>query len=363
MRVRAAALAVALLGCDTVRGLEETPTPLVRIPVVVTGEPRAPLRVALVWGAQYLSDFFCLLPPESEEAAAVAAAGCRDPFGFVPQRVGAEVAVEPGVPGVLELYDLPAPDVMVGDLTARVGYASVVVYEDVDGNGALDLQCIPRGDDGEDERGGGRDCEEARSREGLDVVRGASFLTMTAPDQRIAFREGDFNAASAFYPRAGCPAPPQGFSLLGAGGFTRAGAVAAILQGQLPPEDPATCTALPASTPITVALQPAKNVREVGCGSGEVRNGFSKYEAPPQNPPGSRRPYACVALPDVGALNGEAPRDPIMQVVVASVPSAPCKYISHWILRGCENDARCENPEWDQTEHPPSWWPCPMEAP
>ena len=63
---------------------------------------------------------------------------------------------------------------------------------------------------------------------------------MTAPDQRIGYLEGTFTP-SAFYPRNGCDPPPDGFSVLSAGGFSAADAFALVLQGMLPSEDPATC--------------------------------------------------------------------------------------------------------------------------
>ena len=347
-----------LAGCGDLRGLEENVTPLVRIEVQADAPDDPPLRVALVWGAQYLSDIFCLLPPASAEAAAVVAAGCRDPFGFVPQRVGADAPVVAGEATFIELIDLPAPDVMVGDLTARLGQGSFVLYEDVNKNGTLDLVCLPR-------RGRGRDCDPEAKSEGGDVIHGASFVTMTEPDVRLAFREGGFNEASAFYPRVGCPAPPTGFSVLGAGGFSQAEALAALLRGELPAQDPATCTSTPAATArVPLRVRPTEEVSAVGCGAGEVENGFAEYDEPPYEAPDPSRPYACVPVPDFGMLTGEAPaEEEVLQVVIAGMPDAPCKTVTHWLLKGCENDARCSNPEWDYSANPPTWWPCPTEAP
>ena len=63
--------------------------------------------------------------------------------------------------------------------------------------------------------------------------------------------EGAFDAASAFYPRAGCDPPLPGFSVLAAGGFSAEAALAALLSGGLPPEDPSTCAvSAPAEMPI-----------------------------------------------------------------------------------------------------------------
>src|SRR6185369_9462206 len=176
------------------------------------------LRVALVWGAQWLTEPFCVLPAESPEAAAVIDAGCRDPFGFVPAAVSVGVPIDVDVPTTLTLVQLPSADVMVGDVTARVAYGSLVVFDDRDDSGTLELAMPQRAPSG------GR---QGRPPQGgttsADVIYGASFLTMTVPDQRVAYREGAFDAASAFYPRAGCELPPPpGFSVLAAGGFSAA---------------------------------------------------------------------------------------------------------------------------------------------
>ena len=80
--------------CGGLQGFDGEAPPLVSFDVVFQGDlaPLLPagvsdvhaLRVALVWGAQWLTEPFCVLPAESPEAAAVIDAGCRDPFGFVP---------------------------------------------------------------------------------------------------------------------------------------------------------------------------------------------------------------------------------------------------------------------------------------
>ena len=94
------------------------------------------------------------------------------------------------MPATLTLSQLPAPDVMVGDVTARVAYASLVVFDDRDDSGTLELSRPRRPPFAfEDERG----FQPGRP-DSLDVIYGASFVTMTAPDQRVAYREGAFDA-------------------------------------------------------------------------------------------------------------------------------------------------------------------------
>jgi hypothetical protein len=370
----------ASLGCDDLVNLTDTTDPLASVQVELSGplpggvRPER-VRVALLWGTQYISDFFCLVPTTDAEANVVVRAGCRDPFGFVPLRVGANAALSTEGPTVLPLFDLPAADVMVGTLVARIGHGSVVVYEDRNENGTFDLACVPR-------RGRGSDCKADTLTD--DLVLGASFVSMSQPDQRLTFREGGFEPLTAFYPRAGCPEPPVGFSVLGAGGFSTAQAFLDILQGNLPQQDPATCTqASLDAAPIAVALfrddADLQRLQELGCGSNGVQGGFVEYEAPPADAPDEGRALACAPVADVSSLQpdqtppdrepgeGEAaePRAPILHAVLAGPADARCKSVTHWLLRGCEDDPRCENPEWDFTANPPEWWPCPVpdEAP
>jgi hypothetical protein len=197
--------------------------------------------------------------------------------------------------------------------------------------------------------GGGPDAEdeEEDARRGDPIV-GASFVSMTAPDRRLAFREGDF-VESGFYPRHGCGAPPRGFSVLAAGGFTRDAAIAATIAGELPAQDPAACSELaPEASTIEIALQPAP---EVGCE--QRRNDSSvRYRDPPLQSPLDGHAFACAAIPSLG----DEPPD-VTQLVVAV--DAPCKSLTHYTLVGCEDGGLvCDHYEWDLRANPPAWWPC-----
>jgi len=354
--------ALALAGCDALSGFGGDVPPLATIPVEVTGDlgPLRPpgtenetpaLAVALVWGEQWQTEPLCILPPGSPEIGAAVAAGCRDPFGFVPTLVAANTPVEPGVPTQLDLLGLPSADVMVGTLISRVAYGSLVVYDDRDGNGTLDLRRFHETPHGGEDRGDG----EGPPAEGRDVVYGASFISMTLEDRRIAFREGAFNAASAFYPRPGCGEPPAGFSVVGAGGFSAEDAIAASLMGMLPLEDPTTCveTAVDAST-ISIPLQDPASVSELAC-SERVRNPLAMFREPPADAPDfTNRTLACGPLPDFGTGLGAG----IIELVVTGRPDDQCVGITHYALRGCRENVLCEVPDWDFTATPPAWWPC-----
>jgi len=350
--VIAAAVSVCIAGCGELKGLGGDPPPLVTFNVKVgNGVPSVrSLQVALVWGAQWLTEPFCILPPESDAAAAIIAAGCRDPFGFVPARVAMSAPITLDALASLSLFDLPSADVMVGDVTARVAYGSFVVYDDRDGSGTLELATTHRA------QSGGRGADFQDIADSADVIYGASFVTMTAPDQRVAYREGGFTP-SAFYPRSGCEDPPQGFWVVGAGGFTKAVGLASAVTGQLPPEDPSACTrASPGDAVINVDLQASAGVNEVGCVE-RADDSSTRYREPPADPPNlDGRMTACAHLPSFDA--GSQPN--LIQMVVSGRATDRCKGLTHYTLRGCRENVACPVPDWDYTATPPAWWPCPL---
>lgn len=366
--------AAALASCGDLRGFGGSATPLATIKVEVQGSVpdaadmagREPaLRVALVWGDQWLPEPFCILPPADEQTAAVVAAGCRDPFGFVPKLVAANAGVEQGR-ATLELLQLPSAEVMVGDLTARVAYGSLVVYDDRDGDGTLRLDRARRLRGRQDD--GPPDSEDMRS---VDVVYGASFVSMTEPDTRVAYREGGFRAQAAFYPRNGCGDPPPAFSLLSAGGFSALAVLDAIAMGGLPPEDPAQCRQSLLDETVVIRLRPSAELRGVGCEQNRT-DGSTRYREPPEEAPDLEgRSHVCAEIPtfqaDLNPEGGEPQQaddaPPQLQWVVSGNAADTCVGLTHFALRGCFEDVRCALPEWDLTSNPPQWWPCRVQAP
>jgi hypothetical protein len=363
-RVAAVALgmlgAAALGGCGNLQGLGGPAPPLVTFQIEATGDLGAlrppgitsevSLQVALVWGAQWWAEPFCVPPPQSDAAKPVVAAGCRDPFGFVPAQVGASVPVSMNQPTTLSLNALPTADLLVGGVSSRVGYASLVLYDDRDGTGTLELSSPHPAPGGG--RGGPPETESVDSN---DVVYGASFITMTAPDLRVAYLDGTYQL-SGFYPRNGCGDPPAGFSILGAGGFTVADALAASAAGTVPMEqDLGACSvAQPDATVVPIAAQSPANVVEVSCAE-RTLDGSTRYRQPPPDLPDLNvRAFVCVPVP---APAGQPPSD-LTQVVVSGLPGDRCKGLTHYTLRGCNEDVSCAIPDWDFTANPPSWWPC-----
>jgi hypothetical protein len=375
----ALAAATCAAGCTKLAGLTEQPTPLGRIQLKVTGDfaavrlpstrtETARLRVALAWGGQWQPEPFCVEPPESDAAAAVIAAGCPDSFRFVPLRVNANLDVQPGVPATIDLMSVPTVDLMVGDLTGRVAYASLVAYDDRNHSGTLELRraarnATPAGDGGVPDAGvdAGADAgvdaggDAGAAPRSADIVYGASFISMTLPDQRVAYLEGTFDAAAAFYPRHGCPAPAPGYSVLTAGGFSATAALEAAAAGKLPDEDPARCSQAPLTdAEIVIPLQPPDAVSSVACTASS--GGTTTYRKPGTAPDLTQRAWACIKVP--GSSGGAA----AAQLVVASAPGDACKGVAHYVLTGCSNGPPCTgtSTQWDLSADDKllAWWPC-----
>lgn len=120
-------------------------------------------------------------------------------------------------------------------------------------------------------------------------------------------------------------------------------------------QDPATCSELGTDAVIPIPLSPAEQVREIGC-IGRRADSSVRYRQPPVEPIDlANRVAACAPVPDFGT--GDAAG--ITQYVVSSRSDERCKIITHYVLRGCDEDAACALPEWDITQTPPAWWPCP----
>lgn len=359
--IRASAL-VFLAGCGDLVGFGGGAPPLTKLHLRATGDFASvrvltsadeDLRVALVWGTQWLPEALCIVMPESAEVAAVVAAGCRNVLSFTPNRVASSIAITPNTEVEMPLFALPAADVMVGDVTARIAYGSFVIYDDRDHDGTLGLARVhqPAGDG----PGPPEDPPDGPS----DIVYGASFVAMTEADRRLAFREGGYTQA-AFYPRRGCGDPLPGFSILSAGGFTLTAAIAATLANELPAQDPATCAEqTPDETVVDIPLRAPREVSEVACEQRQLDSTVRYLRPTDEAPDLTRRTFACASIP---SFVGE-PLTGVTQLVVASDPDDRCRGVSHYTLRGCDRgEIECDSPAWDLTATPPAWWPCPAGA-
>jgi hypothetical protein len=337
--------AAALAGCGELHGLRsEDLTPLARVHVRVVGDIEAvrqpeeqppQLRVALLWGQPWLPDASCIPPFENQQHADLAARGCGDPLGFRRAGFGSGLGLDPDAEvapdgtATLDLSELPS--MLYGDAFGQIVYGSFVVYDDLNGNHFLD--------------------------DFNDVTYGASFRSMSKADTRLAFRHGAFDDRSAYYPRRGCAPPPEGFSIVAAGGFTLEQALDAQLHGELPEQDPSQCREDSIDGEVAVQLLHHSEVGEVTCIG--FASGF--YSPPPPVPPLESQLTACTSIPDRGTgLSHGKSQLLIAQAFTFTPFDRSCKLVQHVLLRGCYNDPFCETPDWD-VQRPP-WWPCRVET-
>jgi hypothetical protein len=362
-RAPALAAALALAACGKLQGFSGEAPPLATFNVTWSGDV-TPLRpagsdpprmtVALVWGANWLVDPFCLVGV-GPAVQFVKPAGCPDPFSFAAAAVAASAPLDQDGPTGLTLAQLPPPDVMVGDYTASIAYGSLVLFDDVDGDGTLGLARPHRFSAASDPTA------DPLAPDPSDVIYGASFVTMTAHDRRVAYREGGFDATRWFYPRAGCAAPPPGFSVVDTGGFTPTEAFIALATQQLPGEDdPGMCSdSLPEQTSVDIPVRPPAAVQQVGCDARDEQ-GLTTYLRPPSvKPDTAGRVEACANVPP-------SPLTPALsriQWVVSGRSTDRCKGLTHYALRGCYSSASCTVPNWDDNAAPPPWWTCPHDPP
>jgi len=347
-------------------------------------EVKAPLRLGVLWLDISAPDAWCVLhvtsalgfppsagaggeqtsaPPLTEELSALTAERCRDPLGVSPGLIGPSVAVAERLAqegGIIELpfTQLPSAEVLFGSPEARLGYATVVLFEDLDQNGTLSL--------GEPKRvgwrgGRGRDDEGEEGLKRPDRVIGASFQSLSRPHQRLVFREGAAVESPFFYPTVGCEAPPKGLSVLKSD-VTLAELVSALApyllneasrgdEGgpapEMPPEAPPLrddlCELKGLDEPLQLQVEaPSARLQELVCEPLEDAG-----EEPPEREPDGVE-LSCVSATE---LLGSEPLE--------SEGGASCRGVHYWRLVGCPlGELSCEEPRWDMRSNVPSWWPC-----
>lgn len=355
-------------GSDALNALSEVPQPLLSLHVKVSGdikqfqpvgtEAEVPhLRAAVVWGETVTADRFCTwvqdanmgqqlpkeppynLPPDASQVA-VAAAGCRDIYDFVPGTVGPSAPVQPDGTARIDFDALPRSTVLVGAPGNRLGYAAIVVFDDRSTNQVLDLKQAqeaagkggpgggggPGGDTGGGPGGPVGPGSSATAPAKGDFLYGTTFLSMLQPNQRLSYVEGVFDPKNLyygnFYPMIGCNGPATGFSRIAVSGSFQA----------------PTCTTTPLSTAIDIALQVTETVRSAICRSQNPR--YRDTERP--EPPDLKQPWACLNTNEL----------------LVAYPPGECKGMTHYQLRGCRSDEACKTPEPALPDVLPKWWPC-----
>ena len=169
---------------------------------------------------------------------------------------------------------------------------------------------------------------------------------MTAPDQRVAYREGAFDAASAFYPRAVATPPPRGFSVLAAGGFSAAdrsggGPRRRRCRRRIPRPAPADAPADADDRRSPRAA--AADVAEVGCDE-RTDDSSVRYREPPADAPDLGEPRDRVRAPAVVRAPAPEPGSDSIQLVVSGRTSDRCKGLTHYTLRGCREERGLPGP-------------------
>ncbi|MBI4815973.1 MAG: hypothetical protein HY791_06945 [Deltaproteobacteria bacterium] len=324
----ASAALLSTLACGSVDDLGAEAETLASLEVRLAGPPLTVrnLRVGVLWAASPIFVPFCHehgptpLDP-GRQVKGVAAAGCRDPFEFVPERLGPSVLLVPGETSVTISFErLPSPEVLVGPLESRIAYGSVVVFEDLDGNGDLDLR---RGC-GLGSRGPDSPRERRRAQE---PILASSFTTLTAPQDRLVYLEGQFDADSNFYPGpSNClDRPRPGFSRWLVGGLLDEGAE---------------CKTEPLAEGMDLRVGDPSAFENLAC-TQSSRESFSR-------PPRSRLEDVLFECTDDGSI-------------AVAEPECDCPDVRVLSLRGCFDDAACSNPDWDLTNDVPEWWPCEVE--
>jgi hypothetical protein len=283
--------------------------------------PAAPLLGVLAWAAVPVVNPICL-----EFDAPELRGACPDPHGVFLRQIQAAAPVDADGNFALPLFALPGAGASVGDEVTRITYGSLLVLEDVDGDGVATLP------------GSSGGLKSGMSTT-TDTVVAATFHTLRAGQARVVLREGGFVAGSFFYPAPGCAAPPAGFSLWLVPPYPEDGAA------------PAGCVTRALDSPVEVAALPAAQAQALGCRGWNP--GILREDAPPGVVSfGVHRARADDPAPRVG--------EPVClnRTLLAAVVPDICPVLVVFALKGCGFDPLCAQPEWDDSGSPPAWWPC-----
>lgn len=150
------------------------------------GKPDSPLLAVLVWAGRVAVHPLCLTHPDEP----LIAAGCPDPYGVFTGDLEMAVPLDLDSEGTfaLVLPRLPKINVSVGDAVTRIAYGSLLVVEDVDGDGVANY--VAQATQTQGRRPGGGPAEEPAPALPTDRVLAASFFNLKRPQQRLVFREG-----------------------------------------------------------------------------------------------------------------------------------------------------------------------------
>ncbi len=317
------ALFLVSLACGQVSELGSEPEPLFHLRahlsqlITPPSEGFTNLRAGLMWAGvpvfvPYCFEYGTNPTKPLQLPTKVAKVGCRDPFDIVPGLGGPTVSIDPNTQTFqIPVTQLPSAEVLIGTLEQRMAFASIIVFDDINGDGELDLS-----------RGCGQFGGGGRPRE---PIYASSFTSLRKRQTRVSYVEGPFDLDSFYYPHPKCPqVPPEGFSIW--------------------------------EVDEAFAFEPDCTIHDI----------YHEVELTPVAPL-ELRPLTCVQRE-----RESFPRAPRMQApdeddvwectkqggLAVSNPGCQCPEVRVFTLSGCSDDLECEKPEWDVRETPPEWWPC-----
>lgn len=307
-------VSLALSACgEGVHSGESFGEPLVTLRARIEGQAPSTattgeLSASMIWAA---------MPAEFEECMEAAIdegeiMTCMEGNRFVPALATNSVPVQPVFPASFEipLYTLPSPAVLSGSPGALFGYGILVVYDDGNTNGELDLV----------------DSEATSS---VDTVLGASAPTGQHEIGFVVYREGALSPVWKMFSLFGCGEPEQGFSVIRMVMDEAAGTLSCVVRRTN-------------DTTLAVYFEDSEEMRSLVCEAAEEGSTYPAAEPPPG------ATVECYG-PDFMRF--------------ASNPSAYCRHWQTYRLSGCFDPLDCSTPDWDLTASPPDWWPCgPMSS-
>jgi hypothetical protein len=294
------ALLVAQLACgEALHFAYDEGPPLARLRATIDGgAPESlsgSLRAGLVWAA--LDDVVC--------ASADRVTTCdRRPEDFAARGGSDVVEIEPVFPSsfVVPLMALPAPALLSGGEGDWFGYAELVIFDDGNHNGVLDVVAT----------GAESSADTIVASGGRAAAAEASFV------HYVVYREGALVPAWQLFSARGCVEPPLGYSVV-----------------RLGTGDDGGCWV--GDRAVLMRFADIDAVRALICAPPPVRSTF-----PAQEPP---------AGSDVSCMSPTS-----LELVID--PSRYCPDVRRFDLVGCADPLGCDQPEWDLTATPPEWWPC-----
>jgi hypothetical protein len=266
------------------------------------GVPEQRLAASLLWEAFPQALIACLEQANGAEEVFA----CTTPQDFRSTLASNSTAYRLTSPSAFEvpLHTLPSPRVLSGQGSSLLGLGALVVYDDGNQNGALDLVA-----------------PEATG--SADTILAASLSGDGKHTTFVLYREGALSSLWKLFETFDCPEPGQGFSVL------------TMVEHSAAERE---CTVEPAGAArIDVFFDDSRRVRELICEPPPTVSTF------PVQPPPAAREITCHF------------HDRLEFVID---PGSYCQHEQAYDLSGCDQVVGCTQPDWDLTGEPPDWWPC-----